>query len=59
MTELLPIHEYAAELRVPLATARYWRQQGTGPKTFKVGRRVVTTREALDAYLAEQQQAAR
>ena len=39
--ELLTISEVAAIVRAPLATLRYWRHLGTGPRSFRLGRRVV------------------
>jgi len=41
--ELLTIAEVAEVadvLRVPVATLRYWRHLGTGPRSFRVGRGV-------------------
>jgi excisionase family DNA binding protein len=48
---LLTIDELAAELRVPTASARYWRHAGTGPRSIKVGRHVRYRREDVDAWL--------
>ncbi|MCU1655610.1 MAG: Transcriptional regulator, MerR family [Pseudonocardiales bacterium] len=39
--QLLTITEVAALLRVPVATLRYWRHLGAGPRGFRLGRRVV------------------
>lgn len=41
MDQLLTLGEVAALLRTPPATLRYWRHVGTGPQSFKIGRRVV------------------
>lgn len=38
--ELLTMEEVAAVVRVPLATLRYWRHLGTGPRGFRIGRSV-------------------
>jgi predicted DNA-binding transcriptional regulator AlpA len=38
---LLVTTEVAAVTRAPESTVRYWRHLGTGPKSFKLGRRVV------------------
>jgi predicted DNA-binding transcriptional regulator AlpA len=38
--ELLTIAEVAALLRLPVATLRYWRYLGTGPRSFRLGRGV-------------------
>lgn len=37
---MLTIVEAARVLRVAVATMRYWRQLGSGPRSFKVGRHV-------------------
>lgn len=39
--ELLTISEVAAIVRAPIATLRYWRHLDTGPRSFRLGRRVV------------------
>ena len=56
-TELLTLAETAAVLRTPVATLRYWRHLGVGPDGFRLGRRVVYRRGAVDRWLAAQQQA--
>lgn len=38
--ELLTIDEAAAIIRTPIATLRYWRHLGRGPRGFRVGRNV-------------------
>jgi len=50
--------EAAAYLRTPEATLYYWRHKGTGPRSMKVGRRVVYRQSDLDAWLDEQATAA-
>lgn len=54
MTDLLLTAEVSQELRVPQATLRFWRHQGSGPRCFKMGRRVFYRREDVDAWLREQ-----
>lgn len=54
MQTYLTIEEVAAEYRVPLSTLRYWRVRGEGPKSFKLGRRVVYLRRDLDAWVQAQ-----
>ena len=49
--DLLTIGEAAEVLRAPVATLRYWRHLGTGPHSFRVGRRVVYRRDDLDAWV--------
>jgi predicted DNA-binding transcriptional regulator AlpA len=41
MTNLLRLPEVAVLTGIPEATLRFWRHQGTGPKSAKLGRRVV------------------
>ena len=52
--ELLTIAEAAELLRAPVATLRYWRHQGTGPRSFRLGRRVLYRREDLHAWIEHQ-----
>ena len=49
--ELLTITEAADFLRAPVATLRYWRHLGTGPPSFRVGRRVLYRRDDLNAWI--------
>jgi excisionase family DNA binding protein len=49
--ELLTIREAAEVLRAPIATLRYWRHLGTGPRSFRLGRRVLYRRDDLDAWV--------
>jgi hypothetical protein len=39
--ELLTMQEVANVVRVPVATLRYWRHLGTGPRSFRIGRSVI------------------
>lgn len=52
--EYLTITEAAELLRAPVATLRYWRHLDTGPRSFRIGRRVMYRRVDLDAWIAEQ-----
>lgn len=52
--ELLTIDEAAALVRAPVATLRYWRHLGTGPRSFRVGRAVRYWRRDVLAWLNEQ-----
>ena len=52
--ELLSIDEVAALLRAPVATLRYWRYLGTGPRSFRVGRAVRYWRGDVLTWLHEQ-----
>src|SRR3954464_11468144 len=49
--ELLTITEAAELLRAPVATLRYWRHRGTGPRSFRLGRRVLYPRDHLQAWV--------
>jgi excisionase family DNA binding protein len=55
-TDLLTITEAAALLRTPVATLRWWRHQGTGPASFRIGRRVFYRRRDLEAWIAAQRE---
>ena len=52
---LLTLAEIAAETRVPLATLRWYRANGKGPKTFRVGARIVARRGDIDAWVNAQE----
>jgi DNA-binding transcriptional MerR regulator len=51
---LLTIEEVAALIRMPVATVRYWRVLGTGPRGFIVGRRLRYWRQDVLDWLDEQ-----
>jgi DNA-binding transcriptional MerR regulator len=53
--DLLTIDEAAQLVRAPVATLRYWRHLGTGPRGFRVGRRVVYRRGDVAAWLRQQE----
>jgi excisionase family DNA binding protein len=50
-TDLLTIAEAAALLRAPVATLRYWRHLGTGPRSFRLGRRLLYRRDDLHDWI--------
>jgi excisionase family DNA binding protein len=52
--ELLTIAEAAEVLRTPVATLRYWRHRNTGPRSFRLGRRVLYRRDDLHAWIDAQ-----
>ena len=52
--ELLTITEAAELLRAPVATLRYWRHLGTGPRSFRLGRRVLYRRADLRTWIDAQ-----
>ncbi len=49
--EMLTMPEVAKLLRIPIATLRYWRHLGTGPRSFRMGRSVRYWRTEVDAWL--------
>ena len=49
--ELLTITEAAELLRAPVATLRYWRHLGTGPRSFRLGRRVLYRDDDLRGWI--------
>ena len=49
--ELLTITEAAELLRAPVATLRYWRHLGTGPRSFRLGRRILYRSDDLRSWL--------
>ena len=52
--DLLTISEAAELLRAPVATLRYWRHLGSGPHSFRLGRRVLYRRDDLHAWIDHQ-----
>jgi excisionase family DNA binding protein len=52
--ELLTITEAADLVRAPVATLRYWRHLGTGPRSFRLGCRVLCRRDDLHDWIAQQ-----
>ncbi len=48
--DLLTITEAADLLRAPVATLRYWRHLGTGPRSFRLGRRVLYRADDLRSW---------
>ena len=58
---LLTAEEVSELTRVPAATLRYWRscRHGQGPPSFRVGRRVLYRREAVEQWVSDQEAADR
>lgn len=52
-TNFMTTQEVAAALRTPPETVRYWRHMNRGPKSFKIGRRVLYAREDVEQFIAE------
>ena len=57
-SELLTIAEAAQLLRAPVATLRYWRHLGTGPRSFRLGRRVLYRSDDLHSWIDAQRRQA-
>lgn len=53
MIKILYQEEVAEMLRRPLSTLRYWRVTGDGPKSFKLGGRVVYKLEDVERWIEE------
>lgn len=49
----LTTEELAELLRTTPESCRYWRHVKKGPKSFKVGRRVLYAREDVEAFIAD------
>lgn len=58
MSETMTLAEVAEEKRISPATLRYWRHRGEGPKSFKLGRRVMYKRTDVDSWVQAQYDAA-
>lgn len=58
MRETMTLAEVAEEYRISPATLRYWRHRGEGPKSFRLGRRVMYRRVDCDAWVQAQYDAA-
>ena len=52
--ELLTLDEVAEILQTSPNTVRWWRQLGTGPEFFKIGRRLYTSVGDLRRFIREQ-----
>ena len=53
MPQNLITAEVAELVRAPIETVRYWRHVGNGPKSFKVGRRVLYAIDDVEAWIAQ------
>ncbi len=51
---LMTMQEVADVVRVPVATLRYWRHLGTGPRSFRIGRGVRYWRTEVLHWLENQ-----
>jgi predicted DNA-binding transcriptional regulator AlpA len=51
MDQLLTTAEVAALVRAPVASVRYWRHTGVGPKSCRLGRGVVYRASDVSAWI--------
>ena len=58
MSKFLTTTEVAEQLRTPIETVRYWRHVGKGPKSFRLGRRVLYAMEDVEAYIDQARKSA-
>lgn len=54
MDRLLSIAETSGRTTVPVPTLRFYRHKNTGPKSFKLGGRVVYKESDVEAWIDEQ-----
>jgi len=54
MPEVLLMSEVSERIRVPVNTLRFCRHQGTGPRSFRLGGRVMYAAEDVDRWTEEQ-----
>jgi predicted DNA-binding transcriptional regulator AlpA len=54
---LLNMDEVSEITRTPVSTLRYWRHRGEGPKSFKLGRRVVYREDVVTSWIEERAEA--
>jgi excisionase family DNA binding protein len=50
---LLTTQEVADKLRTSEGTLRFWRHKGTGPRSARLGKRVVYRTSDVEAWLAD------
>ena len=51
MPDYMTTHEVAELLRTSPESVRFWRHVGKGPKSFKVGRRVLYDRRDVHEFI--------
>ena len=54
---LLTMIEVAEITRTPIDTLRYWRHLGSGPSSFRLGRRVMYVEADVEQWIADQRSA--
>lgn len=58
MSRFMTTAEVAEVTRTPVETVRYWRHVGKGPRSFKVGRRVLYAVDDVESWLEAARKAA-
>lgn len=58
---ILTMEQVNEQTGIPVDTLRYWRKRncGEGPRSFRLGRRVVYTQQDLDDWIDSQRDAER
>jgi predicted DNA-binding transcriptional regulator AlpA len=56
-SDLLLMEEVAARARMSVSTLRWLRHRGEGPAGFRLGRRVVFRRAAVEGWIAQHEKA--
>jgi predicted DNA-binding transcriptional regulator AlpA len=51
MHEFLTLEDFADVMGAPIATLRHWRLTGYGPKSAKIGRRVLYRRRDVESWI--------
>lgn len=52
--ELLTLQQVAVRYNIAENSLRYWRTQGTGPKSARIGRRVMYRASDIETWVEEQ-----
>jgi predicted DNA-binding transcriptional regulator AlpA len=52
--DLLTLDQFAEMVNTSVNTVRYWRQIDYGPKSARIGRRVMYRRVEVEAWIGEQ-----
>lgn len=52
--DLLTIEQFAKAVNTPINTVRFWRQTGYGPKSARIGRRVLYRQNEVEAWINAQ-----
>jgi predicted DNA-binding transcriptional regulator AlpA len=52
-SELLHLEEVSEMTRIPVPSLRFYRHNGTGPRSFRLGNRIVYKRADVEAWIEE------